>query len=503
MERIFEYDEEMYMRKMKEISDEAFEAYSEFLYSNRIPEDKLLCFSLLKIVYLYVKENRSKRDWKTETLVFLLYRIALSGEIFFLSTYNNIDEIILVRDAFRDSSQPVINMAVLAGIVLEYYYRVYEEQYHTAGYSKMIRSNLKQLMSVDETMIDTTKILAKKEVPLPVRIKEYLDLSVQVQEDAKKIVSMAVYRFAEYGENTTIMLEGTTGCGKTLLFDSLASCDFLNKELTFYSYTATQFTPNGFIGDSLDNMLKGFKNACEARGRRAGHAVKNPEKGIIFLDEFDKLFMSNTDSNGEDVNQIVLFQLLTVLAGTADIADVNTKNILFILAGAFENIEDIRESRKKKAKMGFASQQVVLPGVATGKYDLRKELLQMGASRQLVARISHFVHMEPIDRETMKQILVNPRNGLLTKKAETLWRDGLILRIESDEVIECMLDRIMESRAGVRGVKEMIDNLISHYDYDMIEQGYRTMIIHRGVLDGEPPKFEKNEVLDESIVRFD
>ena len=149
--------------------------------------------------------------------------------------------------------------------------------------------------------------------------------------------------------------------------------------------------------------------------------------------------------------------------------------------------------------MGFFSQETT--GNIAGKYDLRKELLQMGASRQLVARISHFVHMETLDRETMREILVNPRNGLLTQKIEAFWRDGLILRVENDEVIECMLDRIMESRAGVRGVKEMLENLISHYDYDMIDQGYRAMIIHRGVLDGEPPRLEKEEVQDESIVR--
>ena len=499
MEKIFVYDEEMFLRMMKEISAEAFEEYGEYLYINRIPEDKKLCFSLLKIVYTYVKKKRSRRDWKTATLIFYLHEIAESGEILFVRTDDNVDVVLQVRDAFREGSQLVINMAILAGTVLEYYYRVFEERYHTAGYSKMIRSEMDKLMSINTTMVDKMKTGAEREVPLTVRIKRHLDLSVQSQEDAKKIVSMAVYRFAKYGENTTIMLEGSTGCGKTLLFDSLASSDVLNKELTFYSYTATQLTPNGFSGDSLDNMLKGFKRACEARRRHAEHAVKNPEKGIIFLDEFDKLFMPNSDSNGEDVNQIILSQLLTVLAGTADIEDVNTKNILFILAGAFENIEDIRESRKKKAKMGFFSQETT--GNIAGKYDLRKELLQMGASRQLVARISHFVHMETLDRETMREILVNPRNGLLTQKIEAFWRDGLILRVENDEVIECMLDRIMESRAGVRGVKEMLENLISHYDYDMIDQGYRAMIIHRGVLDGEPPRLEKEEVQDESIVR--
>lgn len=500
MEKIFVYDTEMFMIKMIELSDEAFEAYRDYIYNHCILEDTRLCFDLVKIVYTYVKHYRSKWDWKTATLIYFLLRIAASGEVLFMRTIENSNEVLQVKSVLREDSQKVVKMAVLAGMTLEYYYRVFEAQYHTAGYSKMIASRMDQLISVSRSMVDKVKMGVEEEIPMPIRIKRYLDLSVHAQEDAKKIVSMAVYRFVKYGGNNAIMLEGPTGCGKTCIFDCLASCDFLNNELTFYSYTTTQLTPNGFTGDGIDTLIWGYKKACDARYNDANHVVKIPDKGIIFLDEFDKLFMSNTDAYGEDVNQTILSQLLTVLAGTAKIADVNTKNILFILAGAFENVSDIRERRKKQAKMGFISMQGEALDDNTEKYDLREELLQMGASRQLVARISHFVHMETIDRETMKQILVNPRNGLLTRKAEAFRRDGLILQVENDEVIECMLDRIMESQAGVRGVREMLENLISHYDYDMIEQGYRTMIIHRGVLDGELPRFERGEVLNESAV---
>ena len=320
------------------------------------------------------------------------------------------------------------------------------------------------------------------------------------QEDAKKVMAMSLYRFIEYGERNVIMLEGSTGVGKTFLFDNLASCEFLISELTFFSYTATQLTPNGYSGDNVENMLGGFKRACRNRYLTNSNVIRGSDKGVIFIDEIDKLFLPNTDASGEDVNQTVLSQLLTVMAGTASIADVDTKKILFVLAGAFENIENDCEARKKKTKVGFAAQEVV-SGFDINQYDLRNELIRAGAPRQFIGRISHFVHMEKIDRSTMKHILINPENGLLTQRAEMLLRDGLVLKVENDEVIERILDRIMERRSGVRGVEEMLKNIIGVYDYNMIEQGYRIMVIDKDVIYGAPPRLEKEEVQVESIVR--
>ena len=172
MEQIFINDTASFMGKMKDLSAETVEAYSEYLYSSHIPEDKRLCFALLKIVYTYVKENRSKRDWQTSTLLFFLYKIASSREVLFMRTADNAEEVRKIREAFREDSQKVINMAVLAGMNLEYYYRVFEKEYHTAAYSKMICLKMKQLMSVETTLADKVKMGIEKEKPMPVGLSE-------------------------------------------------------------------------------------------------------------------------------------------------------------------------------------------------------------------------------------------------------------------------------------------------------------------------------------------
>ena len=500
MEKIFKVGADRFIKAMKEISPEAYEANREYLFRDRMPEDDSLSFRLLKIIYLYVIDTRSKRDWKTVTLLYYLYEIASSGEILFMKTKNNLDEIEMVKRVLRDNRQSVINQAVLAGLVLEYHFRVFFAGSHSKAYSKAITAQLNLLMMTDTSMVDKVKAGVDEEKPLPVRIKGYLDSKMTGQDDAKKVMAMSLYRFIQYGERSVIMLEGSTGVGKTFLFDNLASCEFLSSELTFFSYTATQLTPNGYSGDNVENMLGGFKRACRSRYLTNSNVTRGADKGVIFIDEIDKLFLPNTDGNGEDVNQTVLSQLLTVMAGTATIADVNTRNILFVLAGAFENIENNCEARKRKTKVGFSSQQKTAE-LDSNEYNLRKELIQAGAPRQFIGRISHFVHMDKIDRNTMKHILINPENGLLTKRAEMLWRDGLVLKVESDEVIECILDEIMERKSGVRGVEEMLKNIIGVYDYNMIEQGYRIMVIGKDVICGAPPRLEKEEVRVESIVR--
>ena len=282
MEQLFNYSTGTFIEKMKDLHDEACEAYSEYLYSDRIPYDRRICFTLLKIVYTYVMEIRSKRDRKTATLLHCLYSIASSGEVLFMRTAGNDRDVMQVKRTFPEDSQHVINMAILAGMTLVYYYRVFEERRHTAAYSKEITSGMNRLMTVNTSLIDKVKAGIEEEKPLPIRIKEYLDTKMEGHDTAKKTAAMAIYRFMEYGERMVFMLEGSTGVGKTFFYENLASCEFLNKELTFYSYTAPQLTPNGFTGDSVENMLRGYRLACSSR--RKNTEIENPDKGIIFLD---------------------------------------------------------------------------------------------------------------------------------------------------------------------------------------------------------------------------
>lgn len=218
MEKIFRLGADRFIKAMKEISLEAYEANSEYLFSDRMPEDDSLSFSLLKIIYSYVIESRSKRDWKTVTILYYLYEVASSGEILFMKTKNNLDEIEKVKKALRDDRQNVINQVVLAGMVLEYHFRVFFAESHTKAYIKAVTEQLDMLVMMNTNMSDKVKAGVDKEKPLPVQIKEYLDSKMTGQEEAKKVMAMSLYRFIEYGERSVIMLEGSTGVGKTFLF---------------------------------------------------------------------------------------------------------------------------------------------------------------------------------------------------------------------------------------------------------------------------------------------
>ena len=490
MEQIFKYSYEEFKEQMRTIMDEAMEAYGEYLIPERVPRDRDLCVRILGTVFSYMKESSTKRKWKTSGLVRLLGEIAATNEILFMRTEDNKEDVRKVKEHLLVADpEETGNLAVFAGMVLEYFCRASGSGKDPDPTLEDVREALMDLiLDHDRRMVDKTKLKIQEEEPLPVQIKKYLDSLMTGQDEAKKTVAMTVYRFLKYNERSIIMLEGSTGVGKTFLYENLASFPPLRDKLTFFSYTATQLTPNGFNGDNVEDMFKSYRKACDRRERNAPGDVENKYRGIIHIDELDKLFMSNTDSNGEDVNQVILSQLLTVIAGTTTIGDIDTADVLFILSGAFENVEMIREARKKRDSMGFISRE---GEGAEEDCDIRKELLRMGAPKQFLGRISRFVHLHDIDREMVRTILMDPGNGLLTRMIEMFRRDGLEIRIADDGVIEKLLDRIMESRAGVRGVKEMLTSFVGSYDYDMIEQGYKTMILDEKVLDGEPPKFEK------------
>ena len=500
MERIFELTYKELSERMEKMIPETVEAFREFIIKENLPSCEILkdSVTIIRIVISHLK-TRPEKEWKTAVLLSLLYDIAETGEILYMKTVETHRDANEIRRFLDSGRQSAVNLVTFAGMLLAYYYRVHEQKHHSPEDNEKVAGALYLLMSANENVINKSELSPQEEKPMPIRIKEYLDERMTGQEDAKKTVAMAIYRFLEYDERTVVMLEGSTGVGKSFLFENLAGCDFLKDKLTFFSYTATEMTPNGFSGDDVKNMLEAYKKKCRLNSLSRG--TGSGCKGVIFIDELDKLFMSNRDSNGEDVNRIVLMQLLTVIAGTATISDVDTKDILFILAGAFENVEDIRKERRKKEKIGFSA--VSEREEADQPYDLRKELIELGAPRQFVARISRFVHMDNIDRKMMKRILINPSNGLLTQRMRLFEKDGLEMRVAGDSVIEKLVDQIMENHSGVRGVREKLDAMVGSYDYDMLEDGYQIMVIDENVLNGGKPVFMKKEERNESIVRMD
>ena len=497
MERIFTGNTEFYLQNLQDIMEEALEANAAYLRKDLLPADKTPVSQLLHVVYAYVK-GKGKDELTTAGLIDCLREIAETGEVMYMRCEETEKDAAALRKAFDDGLRHTAGMAVLAGMTLEYYFNAFEKGRHDAVYGKKVTRAMKALRTAVcvpyITDPDRKEPERKAEKPMPVRIKEYLDEHMTGQEEAKKVLAMAIYRYVTHGERNVVLLEGSTGVGKTFLFENLAQCELLRDQLTFFSYTATQLTPNGFSGDDVSDLFKAYKKACERRLSCPPFSPQFNMKGVIFIDEMDKLFTPNHDSHGDDVNQTILQQLLTAVAGTVTIEGVETKDVLFIFAGAFEDLENAREKKRKGKNVGFYRTDAVGSddgGFEEETYDLKRELIAHGAPRQFMARINHVVHMARIDRESMRQILTGPKNGVLTVLKDQFERDGLTLCVENEGVIEKLLDQIMACNTGARGVRERLTAMISAYDYDMLEQGYSIMILHEGVLRGEKPYFEK------------
>ena len=504
MEKIFGLSVNEFKTRMKSISEEAFEAYADSLIEEKMPSDNSLSFDLLCIVFAYCrKEYREKADFVR--MLKLLQAVVSTGELIYMQTDGTEEMVRRAKSDLKENRQYVNNMAALAGMILEYYFRVFERGSFPQTRHREIKKALRALLL--ESSLDIVKMKKynkPEEKPLPVCIKEHLEDTMVGQVDAKKTIALVMDDFLNHGERSVVLVEGPTGVGKSFLFKNLSEFEVLKENLTFFSYTATQLTPNGFSGDNVEDLFKEYRKACERRC--SSNFVRPTHKGVIFIDEFDKLLRPNFDSAGEDVNAIIVSQLLTYIDGTSSVSGIDTKDIMFILAGAFEDMAIFREEEKNRRPMGFvnserttAEEELAEDGGKT--YDLEAELRKKNTSRELLGRITHIVHMDSIDRNAMREILVNPGSGVLTLWKKRFEDSGLSLIIENDEVVEGILDRAMDKNVGARGIRKIVESMIGMYRYDMLEKGYKVMILHKGMLDEEPPKFREDNVYD-SFVRI-
>lgn len=503
MELIFARDEKFFFKKMGGIAEEAAEAYQDYFKNGEPFQNKARAMQFLWAVYKFSKE-KNEAFRRTSALLQDLRNIAETGEIYYMFLRDRAEEATGLKEFMTREPENAIDQIIFAGMILEYYYRVFEKPIKPQWYTECVQKNLRRLMEVKSKKInESIKLFSDRPNMLPVKIKRMLDAKIVGQNEAKKAIAMAVHRFYNYGDRTPILMEGPTGSGKTLMFETLAANPELKSCMTFYSYTATQATPNGYSGDNIEDIFKGFSH------EKTRNSMENnvfTSKGVIFIDEIDKLMCySNTDSSGEDVNQTILHQMLTVISGST-ISGVDSKDILFLFAGAFENLEEERNNKKKsKHQIGFAAPDRNRDSDTGDRqgYDLRQELIDRGCSRQFIARIGTFVHLERLGREEIREILMNDKHGVLKKKQQQMKQDGLKLVISSEDVIDKMVDMIMENNMGARGSMEMLSSLIDRYTFEMLENGDETMVLHPGVFRGEKPYFisHRLEAEDANFIR--
>ena len=319
----------------------------------------------------------------------------------------------------------------------------------------------------------------------PAEIKQKLDEYIIGQDEAKKALCVAVYNHYKRINNgdlindveiqkSNVLLLGPTGCGKTMLAQTLAKI----LDVPFAIADATTLTEAGYVGEDVENILLKLIQAAD-------NDIERAEKGIIYIDEIDKISRKSEnpsitrDVSGEGVQQA----LLKIVEGTVasvppqggrkhphqDFLQINTQNILFICGGAFEGIDRIIKDRIGKNSIGFGAKIESNKDIEKSKILkelLPQDLLKFGLIPEFVGRLPIITTLEELDRETLIRIVTEPKNALVKQYQKLLKLDDVDLEFER-EALELIVDKAIERKTGARGLRSIIEDVMRDIMYDI------------------------------------
>lgn len=334
------------------------------------------------------------------------------------------------------------------------------------------------------------------EVPKPMDIKAYLDEYIIGQDEAKRSLAVAVYNHYkrlqqpedETGveiEKSNIIMVGSTGTGKTLLARTIAKL----LDVPFTIVDATVFTEAGYVGEDVESILSRLLQVAD-------YDVAETERGIVFIDEIDKIARKSDnpsitrDVSGEGVQQ----GLLKLLEGTVvnvppkggrkhpdqNYTQVDTKNILFICGGAFDGIETKIARRLNTHVVGFNSIQntAKIDKNDLMKYVLPQDLKAFGLIPEIIGRLPVLTYLKPLDREALRKILVEPKSSIVKQFTKLFEMDGIQLTF-TDGALDYIVDKAVEYKLGARGLRSIVESVVNEAMFELPSKDVKELEVTR------------------------